>query len=115
VASPGLAARSRPGPEPRSATPAGGTTVWAWTAGGGVCGLAWAGALRAYMVELVGHESVFTWGGTFGAILLPGALAGGLIGWAEYRRRTGRRRGQAWLILAPLPFVIAPMLLPGLR
>jgi MFS family permease len=65
------------------------------------------------MVELAGHESVFTWGGTFGALLVPGALTGGLLGWAEYRRRTGRRRGQAWLILAPLPFVVAPMLLPG--
>jgi hypothetical protein len=65
------------------------------------------------MVELVGHESVFTWGGTFGALLVPGALTGGLLGWAEYRRRTGRRRGQAWLTLAPLPFVVAPILLPG--
>ncbi|WP_129670053.1 hypothetical protein [Phytoactinopolyspora endophytica] len=108
-----VTARSRPMPEQRSATPVGGSPAWVWMAGGGVCGLAWAAALRAYMAELAGHESTFTWSGTFGAILVPGALAGGLLGWAAYRRRAGHHRGRAWLALAPLTFAIAPMLLPG--
>jgi hypothetical protein len=84
-----------------------------WVAGGMVCGLAWAASLRAYMVELSGLESIFTWSGTFGAILLPGALAGGLLGWAEHLRRTGPPRGWRWLALAPLTLAVGPMLLPG--
>lgn len=73
--------------------------------GGAVCGLAWAAALRAFMAEFAGPESVVDWFGTFEGILLPGAVAGGLLGWAEHLRRTGRRRG--WLTAAPLVFVLA--------
>jgi hypothetical protein len=65
------------------------------------------------MVELVGPESTFTWWGTFGAILLPGAVAGGLLGWAEALRRAGGRRGWRWLALAPLAFAVAPLFMPG--
>lgn len=65
------------------------------------------------MVELAGASSTFDWLGTFGAILLPGAIAGGLLGWAEVLRRRGGRRGWRWLALAPLAFAIAPMLMPG--
>jgi hypothetical protein len=81
---------------------------------GAICGLAWAAGFRGYMVELAGSASTFGWSGTFGAILLPGVVAGALLGWAEALRRSGRvRRGWRWLALAPLAFAIAPMLMPG--
>lgn len=80
---------------------------------GTICGIAWAAGFRAYMVELAGPASTFGWWRTFGAILLPGALAGGLLGWAEALRRTGGRRGWRWLALAPLTLAVAPMLMPG--
>jgi len=80
---------------------------------GAICGLAWAAGFRAYMVELVGVASRFEWGGTFGAILLPGAIIGGLLGWAESLRRTGGARSWRWLALAPLIFGVAPLLRPG--
>jgi len=78
-----------------------------------VCGIAWAAGFRSYMVELAGPASTFEWWGTFGAILLPGAAVGGLLGWAETLRRAGGRRGWRWLALAPLAFAIAPLLMPG--
>lgn len=84
-----------------------------WVAGGALCGLAWSAALRGYMVELAGVESTFTWSGTFGALLAPGAVTGGLLGWAEHLRRTGPPTGWRWLALAPLTLAVAPMLLPG--
>lgn len=77
---------------------------------GATCGLAWACGLRAFMVAVAGDGSTFTWVGTFVWILLPGALVGGLLGWAEHLRRSGSpRRG---LVAAPLLF--AGVLLPGL-
>jgi hypothetical protein len=78
-----------------------------------ICGIAWAAGFRSYMVELVGPASTFSWWGTFGAILLPGAIAGGLLGWAEALRRAGGRRGWRWLALAPLALAIAPLIMPG--
>jgi len=80
---------------------------------GTICGIAWAAGFRAYMVELAGPASTFGWWGTFGAVLLPGAVAGGLLGWAEALRRAGGRRGWRWLALAPLTLAVAPMLMPG--
>lgn len=80
---------------------------------GAVAGLAWAGALRGYMVGLAGGASRFEWVGTFAQILLPGVVIGGLLGWAEWLRRTGGRRGWRWLALSPLLFAIAPLLSPG--
>ncbi|POH67894.1 MULTISPECIES: hypothetical protein [Cryobacterium] len=80
---------------------------------GAICGIAWAAGFRAYMVELVGIASTFEWDGTFGAILLPGAIAGALLGWAEALRRSGGVRGWRWLALAPLAFAVAPLLRPG--
>ena len=80
---------------------------------GTTCGIAWAAGFRAYMVELAGPASTFDWWGTFGAILLPGAIVGGLLGWAEALRRAGGRRGWRWLALAPLAFAVAPMFMPG--
>ena len=80
---------------------------------GGVCGLAWAAGLRGVMAELAGVESTVTWSGTFGWILLPGVAVGLLLGWAEYLRRTGGRRGWRWLALAPLLFAGVLMSDPG--
>lgn len=80
---------------------------------GATGGIAWAAGFRGYMVELAGPESTFDWWGTFGGLILPGAVVGGLLGLAEALRRTGGRRHWRWLALAPLAFAIAPMLLPG--
>jgi peptidoglycan/LPS O-acetylase OafA/YrhL len=65
------------------------------------------------MVALAGEESTFGWAGTFVAVLLPGAVTGGLLGWAEHLRRTGGRRHWRWLALSPLALATAPLLLPG--
>ena len=64
------------------------------------------------MSELAGAASRFEWFGTFGAIVLPGAIVGGLLGWAHAIRVRGGRPGWRWLALAPLLFAIAPMLMP---
>lgn len=69
---------------------------------GAVCGLAWATGLRGLMAEIAGFDSTVGWGGTFAGILLPGVIAGALLGWAEYLRRSGGRRGWRWLALSPL-------------
>ena len=73
---------------------------------GAVCGLAWSAALRGFMSEAAGPESSFSWIGTFGAILLPGAVVGGLLGRAEHLRRTGGRPGWRRSALAPLAFAV---------
>jgi hypothetical protein len=83
-----------------------------WVLLGGLCGLAWAAGLRAFMSEVAGPESGATWLGTFGWILVPGAAIGALLGWAEHLRRTGGRRGWRWLALSPLLF--ASVLVAGL-
>lgn len=81
------------------------------TAVGALVGLTWAASLRAYMVELVGTTSVFTWW-TVGAILLPGAIAGACIGLAHALHARGAER--AWLLgLGPLAFAVLPLLQPG--
>lgn len=69
---------------------------------GGVLGLAWAAGLRGFMAEVAWPGSRVDWGGTFGWILLPGVVTGVLLGWAEFVRRTGARRGWRWLALSPL-------------
>ncbi|MBV9919518.1 MAG: hypothetical protein JOY78_01505 [Pseudonocardia sp.] len=78
---------------------------------GAVLGLAWASSLRGWMMQLAGPASTVTWTGTFIGVLLPGLVVGALLGWAEYRRRTGARRG--WLVCAPLLFPAAALSLPG--
>ena len=80
---------------------------------GALCGLAWAAGFRAWMSELAGYASRVDWMGTFGAILLPGVIAGGLLGWAASIRAQGGRPGWRWLALAPLPFAILPLVRPG--
>jgi len=75
----------------------------AWITLGAVVGLAWACALREFMAEVAGDESGVEWDLTFGYILLPGALIGALLGWAEVRRRRGEP--PRWrLVLAPFLF-----------
>ena len=83
-----------------------------WAALGALGGLAWACALRSFMAAVAGDDSGVDWGLTFGYILLPGAVIGGLLGWAEFlrRHRDGPRRRR----LAYAPLLFAAVLLPGL-
>jgi hypothetical protein len=74
---------------------------------GGIAGLAWASGLRGYMVEIAGPATTVGWVGTFVGILLPGAVAGGVLGWAEHARRTGGRPRLRWAAPAPLAFLAA--------
>ena len=80
---------------------------------GALLGLAWAAGLRGWMVQLVGPESTFSWQGTFAALLVPGAVVGGLLGWAEHLRRSGGRPGWQWLAAAPWLLPVAALSLPG--
>lgn len=73
-------------------------------AGGALVGFAWAAALRGFMADLAGADSVVHWGDTFGLILAPGVVAGALLGWARYLYRTGGGTRWRWLVLAPLAF-----------
>jgi hypothetical protein len=73
---------------------------------GAVCGLAWAASLRAVMAQFAGAESHFDWVGTYEGVLLPGAVAGGLLGWAACRHQRSARTAW-WLVMAPLVFVVA--------
>ncbi|HET6300766.1 hypothetical protein [Microbacterium sp.] len=78
---------------------------------GAVIGVTWAAALRAYMVGLAGVATVFSWWGTFGAILIPGAISGALLAVAWRRSHLGR--ASAWFAFAPAPLAIATFLEPG--
>lgn len=81
--------------------------AWPTTATGLACGIAWSAALRGWMAQLAGRaDSSFTWYGTFGLQLAPGAVVGAAFGYAEYRRRTGGAPSR-WLTLAPLVFLSA--------
>jgi hypothetical protein len=75
---------------------------------GAVCGLAWAASLRAVMAQFSGAESHFDWVGTYEGVLLPGAVVGGLLGWAEHLRRGGDGPRQRRLVAAPLAFTVDP-------
>lgn len=79
---------------------------------GALCGIAWACALRGFMAEVVGADSAVHWVNTWGFILLPGALIGALLGWAEHLRRTGGR--PRWRLLALAPLLFAAILVRGL-
>lgn len=79
---------------------------------GALCGFTWSAALRAFMVQVAGAESAVHWVNTFGYILLPGTVAGALLGLAEYYRRNGGRRHWRWLTLSP--FLFAAILIQGL-
>lgn len=79
---------------------------------GALLGIAWSSSLRGWMAQVAGAESTFTWLGTFVAVILPGTVAGALLGWAEHLRRAGGRR-RWWLAFAPLLLPIAALALPG--
>jgi hypothetical protein len=88
-----------------------------WTAArlalvGAGCGLAWSCALRGWMMVIAGPESTVTWAGTFGGVLAPAAVVGGLVGWAEARRRAGKPPS-GWLVASPLLLGLAPLAVPG--
>lgn len=94
----GLAVLGLAGAPPRSGP--------ALVAVGVVGGIAWGAALRGFMATVAGPESVVTWLGTFGFILLASAVVGGLLGYAEHRRRTDRPGRR--LRFAPLIFAVDP-------
>jgi hypothetical protein len=71
---------------------------------GALCGFAWCAALRAFMQEVAGENTAFDAVGTFVWILLPGAVIGALLAWAERRRRTGTVPHRRWLIWSPMLF-----------
>lgn len=80
-------------------------TAARFVAAGAVSGLAWASSLRGFMADAAGADSAFSWFGTFGAILLPGAAVGALLGWAEVLRRRDHPRARL-LALSPLVFAV---------
>jgi hypothetical protein len=80
---------------------------------GAVLGLAWAAALRVWMVMLaveMGERPRYTWEGTVGGILLPAAMMGALLGAATYAAQTSSRRHWRWAMLSPLLLVVGPAL-----
>jgi hypothetical protein len=79
---------------------------------GAVVGLSWACGLRAYMAELAGFDSAFTWMGTFFAILTPGILTGAILG-AAFGMDSGRTALLRWSAAAPLLFPAFTLVLPG--
>jgi hypothetical protein len=79
---------------------------------GAGCGLAWSCALRGWMMAVAGPESTVTWAGTFGGVLAPAAVVGGLLGWAEARRRAGKPTS-GWLVASPVLLGLAPLAVPG--
>jgi hypothetical protein len=83
-----------------------------WVALGALGGLAWACALRSFMATVAGPSSQVEWGPTFGYILLPGAVIGALLAWAEFLRRTGG--GSARHLVAYAPLLFTAVLVPGL-
>lgn len=77
---------------------------WVAAAAGAVCGLAWAAALRAFMWEVAGVDAGVDWAGTIVWVLLPGAIIGALMAWAEHRRWTGSLSHARWFIWSPMLF-----------
>lgn len=56
---------------------------------GSLAGLSWAAAMRGWMIEIAGNQSAFTWVGTFGFVVVPGTVVGGLLGWSAALQRQG--------------------------
>ncbi|WP_420112986.1 hypothetical protein [Pseudactinotalea sp.] len=91
---------------------AGRRPAWRTAAVGAVCGLAWAGALRAVMAELA-QPSRVAWSGTFAGVLIPGAVTGALLAVASARGAEDRTEHMRWFTLAPLAFVVGIVVQPG--
>lgn len=77
-----------------------------------LAGLAWAGALRDWMVHLAGEASVTTWQ-TPAFVLAPGAAIGGVLGHAAARRAEGQPVPRT-VIAAPLIFGVALLYPPNM-
>lgn len=76
-------------------------------------GFAWGASLRAWMAVLAvefGQRPQFTWEGTFGAILLPAALMGALLGGATDFAQTSHSTRWRWAILSPLLLIVGPLI-----
>jgi hypothetical protein len=76
---------------------------------GALFGTAWAAGMRAWMQQFAGPESQFTWF-TFGALIVPAAITGALLGLAEHRRRQGLPH--RWFLLSVVPLALGPMTMP---
>lgn len=75
-------------------------------------GLAWSCAMRWWMTAIAGDESTVTMTGTVGGVLVPATVVGGLVGWAEARRRAGKPPS-GWLMASPALLGLAPLAVPG--
>jgi hypothetical protein len=80
------------------------------TALGALFGTARASGMRAWMQQLAGPESHFTWF-TLIALIVPAALTGALFGLTEHRRWQGRP--SRWFLLAVAPLALGPMTMPN--
>lgn len=78
---------------------------WQAIAVGALAGLAWTTSLRAFMVEVAGAGSEFSWAGTFLWVLGPGVLIGALLAWGEWRRWSGEVPHRRWLVWSPVLFL----------
>lgn len=70
---------------------------------GGIAGVAWSGALRLWMTQLVAEPRVTS--DTVTMILVPGGVVGGLLGYAWHRRSQGLPTSR-WLVAAPLGLAV---------
>lgn len=86
---------------------------WVAVGVGALCGLAWTAALRAFMWEVAGPDAHVEWAGTFLWLLLPGAVIGALLGWAEGCRRSRPVPHRRWLVWTPMLFALALLPNPG--
>ena len=71
---------------------------------GVLCGLAWASGLRSFMAQVAAPDSHVTWALTFGFILAPAAVVGGLLGWVAHLRSHGDGRFRRRLLWSPMLF-----------
>lgn len=69
---------------------------------GAFLGLTWGAALRGFMTLVTDGLPLYTWVGTYLAILLPSALSGAALGWAYDARGRPGRTSRPWLAAAPL-------------
>jgi hypothetical protein len=56
------------------------------------------------MWEVAGPDAAVEWAGTLVWVLLPGAVIGALLAWAEHQRWTGPVPHRRWLVWSPMLF-----------